>query len=42
MRIPREMELGSRDEFILARWLYKALIEETALANDEKWMSKIN
>ena len=42
VRIPREMELGSRDEFILAKWLYESLIEETALANDETWMSKID
>ena len=42
VRMPREMELGTRDEFILAKWLYKALIEETGLANDEKWMSKID
>ena len=40
--MPREMELGTRDEFILAKWLYKSLIEETGIANDETWMSEIN
>lgn len=43
VRIPKEeVEEGVRDELILAKWLYESLIEETALANDEKWMSKID
>ena len=43
VRMPEEeMEQGVREEFIIAKWLYESLIEETAIANDENWMSEIN
>ena len=43
VRMSREdIEAGAREELILAKWLYDSLIEETGLANDEKWMSKID
>ena len=43
VRIPIEdMEEGTREEFITFKWLYEYLMEETGIAEDETWMSKIN
>ena len=43
VRMPKEdMEEGTREDFIIYKWLYEDMIEKTGIAKDENWMSEIH